>query len=73
MDYQSRFDQLVSATEELMHDKECLRVRFTAFEAALQEVVDNQRALWRATQTHIRGARLTMRYLEGDEAHRRSR
>ena len=34
---------------------DCADDKFTAFEAALQDVVDNQKALWRAAQTHIRG------------------
>ena len=48
MDHHSRFDQLVAATEELIHENERVRTKFTAFEAALQDVVDNQKALWRA-------------------------
>jgi hypothetical protein len=55
VDHHSRFDQLVAATEELIHENENLRKKFTAFEEALQEVMDNQKALWGAAQTHIRG------------------
>ena len=55
MHHHSRFDQLVSATEELIHENERMRTKYTAFEAALQEVLDNQKALWRAAQSHIRG------------------
>jgi hypothetical protein len=55
MDHHSRFDQLVAATEELIHENKRVRTKFAAFEAALQDVVDNQKALWRAAQTHIRG------------------
>ena len=72
MNHHSRFDQLVAATEELIHENERMRTKYTAFEAALQEVVDNQKALWRAAQSHIRGYPLTMQHLEGDEAHRPS-
>ena len=43
MNHHSRFDQLVAATEELIHENERMRTKYTAFEAALQEVVDNQR------------------------------
>jgi hypothetical protein len=52
MNHHSRFDQLVAATEELIHENERMRTKYTAFEAALQEVVDNQRpygALRKAT------------------------
>jgi hypothetical protein len=38
MDHHSRFDRLLAATEELIHENERLRARFSAFEAALQEV-----------------------------------
>ena len=72
MNHHSRFDQLVAATEELIHENERMRTKYTAFEAALQEVVDNQKALWRAAQNHIRVTRLTMQHLEGNEAHRPS-
>jgi hypothetical protein len=54
MDHHSCFDQLLAATEDLIHENERLRTKFKAFEAALQEVLDNQKALWRAAQTHIR-------------------
>ena len=52
MDHHSRFDQLVAATEELIHENERVRTKFTAFEAALQEVVENQKALLRAARTN---------------------
>jgi hypothetical protein len=52
MDHHSCFDQLVAATEELIHENERVRAKFTAFEAALQEVVENQKALLRATRTN---------------------
>ena len=35
MDHDSRFDQLVTATEELVHENERVRAKFKAFEAAL--------------------------------------
>jgi hypothetical protein len=54
MDHYSRFDRLLAATEELIHENERLRAKFSAFEAALQEVTQDQKALWRAAQNHIR-------------------
>jgi hypothetical protein len=43
MDHHSRFDQLVTATEELVHENERVRAKFKAFEAALREYLKNQR------------------------------
>ena len=43
MDHDSRFDQLVTATEELVHENERVRAKFKAFEAALREYLENQR------------------------------
>jgi aryl-alcohol dehydrogenase-like predicted oxidoreductase len=63
MDHHSRFDQLVAATEELIHENENLRNKFTAFEEALQEGAPRK-----PTSEVIH---LTMRHLE-DEAHRPS-
>ena len=46
---------LLPRLKRLIHENERVRTKFAAFEAALQDVVDNQKALWRAAQTHIRG------------------
>ena len=43
MDHDSRFDQLVTATEELVHENERVRAKFKAFEAVLREYLENQR------------------------------
>jgi hypothetical protein len=43
MDHDSCFDQLVTATEELVHENERVRAKFRAFEAALREYLENQR------------------------------
>jgi hypothetical protein len=43
LDHDSRFDQLVTATEELVHENERVRAKFKAFEAALREYLENQR------------------------------
>jgi hypothetical protein len=43
MDHDSCFDELVTATEELVHENERVRAKFKAFEAALREYLENQR------------------------------
>jgi hypothetical protein len=72
MHHHSRFDQLVAATEELIHESERMRLNIRPLRQRFRKSWTTKRPYGALRKATSEVTRLTMQHLEGDEAHRPS-